>query len=34
MGKLILILLGALIIMVGVTMLYDARKIATNTSNE
>lgn len=31
MGKLILILLGALIIMVGVTMLYDARKIATKS---
>ncbi len=29
MGKIILILLSALIIMIGVTMLYDARKIAT-----
>lgn len=29
MGKLILTLLGALIIMIGVTMLFDARKIAT-----
>ena len=31
MGKLILTLLGALIIMIGVTMLFDARKIATKT---
>lgn len=29
MGKIILILLGALIVMIGVTMLYDARRIAT-----
>ena len=35
MGKIILILLGALIVMIGVTMLYDARRIATkNFSSE